>query len=181
MYLIWFKEFKVDSSIRVNPRFYPLTQRVALVKLKMGSLLARHVAEGEEKGKRQELLMDGSLQSATKRAFYPYLQSKSESESIVEVRLLSKKEEEGKEVKWEMDFLVVREIDKSCSWWSFLPIQHKKISKETVFSWNKNCSIMIDNKLFKLWTWHFYCTHYVGIQFSVTSLFSGAFIEETET
>ena len=97
MYLIWFKEFKVDSSIRVNPRFYPLTQRVALVKLKMGSLLARHVAEGEEKGKRQELLMDGSLQSATKRAFYPYLQSKSESESIVEVRLLSKEEE--KEVK----------------------------------------------------------------------------------
>ena len=64
----------------------------------MGSLLARHVAEGEEKGKRQELLMDGSLQSATKRAFYPYLQSKSEGESIiVEVRLLSKEEE--KEVK----------------------------------------------------------------------------------
>ena len=58
-----------------------------------GSLLARHVAEGEEKGKRQELLMDGSLQSATKRAFYPYLQSKSESESMVEVRLLSKEEE----------------------------------------------------------------------------------------
>ena len=53
MYLIWFKEFKVDSSIRVNPRFYPLTQRVALVKLKMGSLLARHVAEGEEKGKQE--------------------------------------------------------------------------------------------------------------------------------
>ena len=48
-----------------------------------GSLLARHVAEGEEKGKRQELLMDGSLQSATKRAFLPlYLPSKSESESI---------------------------------------------------------------------------------------------------
>ena len=150
----------------------------------MGSLLARHVAEGEEKGKRQELLMDGSLQSATKRAFYPYLQSKSESESIVEVRLLSKEEE--KEVKWEMDFLVVREIDKSCSWWSFLPIQHKKIQRKRflpskAFSRNKNCSIMIDNKLFKLWTWHFYCTHYVGFQFSVASMFSGAFIEETET
>ena len=150
----------------------------------MGSLLARHVAEGEEKGKLQELLMDGSLQSATKRAFYPYLQSKSESESIVEVRLLSKEEE--KEVKWEMDFLVVREIDKSCSWWSFLPIQHKKIQRKRflpskAFSRNKNCSIMIDNKLFTLWTWHFYCTHYVRFQFSVASMFSGAFIEETET
>ena len=28
---------------------------------------------------------------------------------------------------------------------------------------------MIDNKLFKLWTWHFYFTHNVGIQFSVTT------------